>query len=141
MDTIVSLLQEAKARFGPRTALVTQKEYRTERWSYRQLWEVSGRVAANVESRGINKGDRVVVLAPNSPYWVAVYFGCLRVGAVLVPLDVRSHAEFVGKVVAQTQAKLALASGATRASVAGLGVPVVVLEDMDSLLEHLLRSS
>ena len=136
MSTIVDLLQEAQVQFGTRTALVTRGDYRSKRWSYRQLWEFSGRIAAYVQCRGVNKGDRVVLLAPSSPYWVAAYFGCLRAGAVLVPLDTRSPSEFVRKVVKQTQPKLALASLTTQERLEGLGVPVTLLEEVEPLAEE-----
>ena len=37
--------------------------------------------------RGIGAGDRVAVMLPNVPEFAVVYYGMLRIGAVVVPLD------------------------------------------------------
>ena len=40
------------------------------------------------EERGVRKGDRVALRLPNTPAYVAAYFGILRLGAIAVPLNV-----------------------------------------------------
>src|SRR5690606_4433807 len=37
--------------------------------------------------RGIEPGDRVLICAPNSPDWIASYFGTVSIGAIAVPVD------------------------------------------------------
>src|SRR4029453_1883049 len=39
-------------------------------------------------SSGIRRGDHVALLCPNLPYFPAVYFGILKTGATVVPLNV-----------------------------------------------------
>jgi len=56
--------------------------------SYRELDEASARVAALLRSRGIGAGERVGIMLPNVPYFPVVYFGALRAGCVLVPMNV-----------------------------------------------------
>ncbi|MBI4337918.1 MAG: AMP-binding protein [Chloroflexi bacterium] len=136
-DTIVSLLQQAAAAFGNRPAVIARQGYRTERWTYACLWALSGHTAAFLQRRGIHKGDRAILWAPNSPQWVAAYFGCLRTGAIVVPLDVRSSPEFVRKVVERTQPRLAFLSAATASSsFEEAGVPVVHLEGLETLAQE-----
>src|SRR5690606_14721416 len=55
--------------------------------SYRALHERAARVARGLEERGIGRGDRVLLCAPNSPDWIAAYFGIVSIGAVAVPVD------------------------------------------------------
>lgn len=55
--------------------------------SYRQIQEYSNRFAVGVQSLGVAKGDRVVLLLPNSPQFIIAYFGLLKAGAVIVPLN------------------------------------------------------
>jgi long-chain acyl-CoA synthetase len=43
-------------------------------------------VAALLKERGIKKGDRVAILADNSPQWGMSYFGIIRLGAIAVPI-------------------------------------------------------
>src|SRR3954447_17082613 len=45
------------------------------------------RAAGVLHARGIEAGDRVGVQLPNVPYFPVVYFGALRLGAVVVPMN------------------------------------------------------
>jgi long-chain acyl-CoA synthetase len=44
-------------------------------------------VIDGIRSLGIRKGDRVVLLLPNSPQFLVAYYGLLKAGAVIVPLN------------------------------------------------------
>ena len=57
------------------------------RLTYQQIKELSNRFAASIRSLGIRKGDRVVLLLPNSPQFLVAYYGLLKAGAVIVPLN------------------------------------------------------
>src|SRR5687767_10933270 len=56
-------------------------------WTYRQLDDVSSRVAAFLVARGVAPGDRVGVIAPKSAEVVATLFGIMKAGAAYVPAD------------------------------------------------------
>ncbi len=56
-------------------------------WSYDDLADAVDRAAAALASQGIGPGDRVVVQVAKTPGAVALYLGCLKVGAVYVPLN------------------------------------------------------
>jgi long-chain acyl-CoA synthetase len=56
--------------------------------SYGMLDEGSARVAGLLKSKGVEPGDRVCVMLPNVPYFPVVYYGILRLGAVVVPMNV-----------------------------------------------------
>ena len=54
----------------------------------------SDKIGRLLQERGVKPGERILLWAPNSPLWVAAYFGCHKIGAVVVPLDVRSTPEY-----------------------------------------------
>jgi long-chain acyl-CoA synthetase len=56
--------------------------------TYAALDEASARVAALLRAKGVAPGDRVGVMLPNVPYFPVAYFGALRAGAVVVPMNV-----------------------------------------------------
>jgi len=58
-----------------------------KRLTYQQIKELSDRFAASIRRMGIRKGDRVVLLLPNSPQFIVAYYGLLKAGAVIVPLN------------------------------------------------------
>ena len=105
--TVLSYLDEFLAR-GGETAFAHRRGLRVVRWSYEQTAKTAYRVARELETREIGKGDRVLLWAKNSPEWVVTFFGCLLRGAIVVPLDVQSDAAFVAKVQEQVGARLAL---------------------------------
>ena len=49
---------------------------------------IANQVANLLVSRGVKPGDRVALISPNLPYFPFVYFGALKAGAVVVPLNV-----------------------------------------------------
>ncbi|MEV0620471.1 long-chain fatty acid--CoA ligase [Nonomuraea sp. NPDC050404] len=76
-------LHTAAARLGGRAVLTLDEAELT----YGVLEELSARLAALLRCRGIGPGDLVAIMLPNVPEFGVVYYGVLRVGAVVVPLD------------------------------------------------------
>jgi long-chain acyl-CoA synthetase len=56
--------------------------------SYGLLDEGSARLAAVLADRGLKPGDRVGIMLPNVPYFGVCYYGVLRAGGVVVPMNV-----------------------------------------------------
>jgi long-chain acyl-CoA synthetase len=56
--------------------------------SYRELDALSDRVAAHLTAGGVAAGDRVGLQLPNIPQFVVAYFGILKAGGVVVPMNV-----------------------------------------------------
>jgi len=57
------------------------------RMSYRELDDLSDRVAVGLQAAGIGRGDRVAVQLPTIPEFVVAYLGILKNGSVVVPLS------------------------------------------------------
>jgi len=55
--------------------------------TYEQLWTRIARFAAGLESAGVEPGDRVAVYLPNLPEFVVSFYGTLRAGGVVVPMN------------------------------------------------------
>ena len=88
--TLVDLLEGAAARYGDRTALRLRRDDGSQQaWSYRELDRRSRLVAWRLRSRGLQPGDRLLTWSPSCPELAAVYFGAMRAGLILVPLDLR----------------------------------------------------
>jgi long-chain acyl-CoA synthetase len=56
--------------------------------SYQQVDEAANRVANGLRAIGINIGDKVALSCPNLPYFPIIYFGIIKAGAIVVPLNV-----------------------------------------------------
>jgi long-chain acyl-CoA synthetase len=77
--------------------------------NYAGLDHASARVAALLKARGIRPGDRVGIMLPNVPYFPIAYYGVLRAGAVVVPMNVLLKAREVAFYLGDSGAKLLLA--------------------------------
>jgi long-chain acyl-CoA synthetase len=80
----LSVLLESTARAHPGRAAVVCGEQTV---SYAELDQKARQVAEAVRARGVRTGDRVVLICPNLPAFPIVYFGLLKAGAVVVPLN------------------------------------------------------
>ncbi|MDT0566015.1 long-chain fatty acid--CoA ligase [Streptomyces sp. DSM 3412] len=54
---------------------------------YAELDERSARAAALLRAEGVRPGDRVALMLPNVPEFVVLYYGVLRAGGVVVPMN------------------------------------------------------
>jgi fatty-acyl-CoA synthase len=84
-QTIGENLRRTVERFGEREALVVP--YQNYRASYRQFWDEVGLAARGLMARGVQKGDRVGIWAPNRYEWVIVQYATARIGAILVNIN------------------------------------------------------
>lgn len=55
--------------------------------SYRTLDQDSAHMAGLLDSRGVKPGDRVAIMLPNVPEFALAYFGVLRAGGIVVPMN------------------------------------------------------
>jgi fatty-acyl-CoA synthase len=59
------------------------------RFTYREYQERCNQLGHALLALGIEKGDRVCILSPNSHYFLESYYGVTQIGAILVPLNYR----------------------------------------------------
>src|SRR5919199_5872869 len=67
------------------------------------------RAAGMLRAKGVGPGDRVGLQLPNVPYFPVVYFGILRLGAVVVPMNPLLRAKEVAYHLKDPEAKLLFA--------------------------------
>lgn len=127
-ETLVELLDRAVDRSPDRDAIVLRSGAVDERWTYQELGERSRRVAATLARHGITAGDRVVTWGPNEPWLVAAFFAIWRLGAIVVPLDLRMPEVVAERIGARAEPVAILAAEAQATGPAKvLGVPVIRL--------------
>ncbi|MCI0489490.1 MAG: AMP-binding protein [Blastocatellia bacterium] len=129
-ETIISFLDDCAAR-PDETAMAHRSGLRVVRWSYERLRSTAFQFARELEARKVQKGDRVLFWAENSPEWIAAFFGCLLRGAIVVPLDRHSSIEFVSRVQSQVSAKLLLSSDPGKFD---LSIPALPLDGLGEIV-------
>ena len=78
------MLRETARRAPAKTAVILGDTT----LNYAQVDELSDRVAASLAAAGLTPGDRVGLQLPNIPQFVIAYFGILKAGGVVVPMNV-----------------------------------------------------
>jgi long-chain acyl-CoA synthetase len=129
---LASLLQDWE-RHGDTPAVVARRGLRNVRTTYQELARLAGRCAHEFESRGIAKGDRVVIWGANGREWIAAFFGSILRGAVPVPVDAGSAAEFVSRVIGEVSPKL-ITGSRERMRALETAVPRIAFEDFEEAL-------
>jgi long-chain acyl-CoA synthetase len=102
---LATVLTDTATRTPDRTALRLGEAT----LSYRELDDASARVAAILAIHSVGVGDRVGVMLPNVPEFAVVYYGVLRAGAVVVPLNPLLKAREVAYHLTDSDARLIFA--------------------------------
>lgn len=98
---LASLLEDTTAEHPERDAIV----FGDTRLSYAQVNGAANQVANLLVERGITPGDKVALSCPNLPYFTIVYFGILKAGGTVVPLNVLLKGREVAYHLADSDAK------------------------------------
>src|SRR4051794_36474607 len=84
MTSLAHLLTATTERHASRPAL----ELDGAVLDYAAFSDAASRVAGLLRERGLEPGDRVGLMLPNVPYFAVIYYGILRAGGVVVPMNV-----------------------------------------------------
>lgn len=84
MLNLATILDYSAKDAPGKTAIV----FGDKRYSYMQFNAVANQVANGLTAKGIGRGDRVALSCPNLPYFPMIYYGILKTGAAVVPLNV-----------------------------------------------------
>src|SRR3954453_4118312 len=121
-------LIETARRHGDRPAIKLDDAELT----YASLDGASAHAAGLLRERGIGPGDRVGIMLPNVPYFPVIYYGVLRAGAVVVPMNVLLKGREVAFYLGDSGAKAVFAwQGFAEAAQAGAeeaGADLILVE-------------
>ena len=109
--TLTAMLDHAAENYGSRVALEARlaSGQRTPT-TFRELRDGAQRAGRLLQTRGVKPGDRVLLIAENSPEWALAYFAILYAGAVAVPLDHQIAADDLTPISRIAQPSAALLS-------------------------------
>jgi len=84
MLNLVSTFEHSAKEFPNKKAIIFQDQS----FTFSQIQAMVNRVANALRRKGIGKGDKVALSCMNLPYFPMVYYGILKTGAVVVPLNI-----------------------------------------------------
>ena len=106
--------------------------YRSESWSYGELWERVAAIGRGLLARGLEPGDRVLVRLPHSPEYAFAFFGATLAGLVPIPASPQLTAEETEFLLADGAAAAVISAAETRiAGFAGVAVDLDELAEID----------
>lgn len=80
---VFNLLHDAAAKFASRPAM----DFFGKRWTYAETAAMAAHAAQGFQKIGVTKGTRVGLLLPNTPYYIAAYFGVMMAGGIVVNMN------------------------------------------------------
>ncbi|MHB8835049.1 MAG: long-chain-fatty-acid--CoA ligase [Candidatus Methylomirabilia bacterium] len=81
-----------------------------ERLTYGELWQKANALAAALRKLGINKGDRVATILPNSPAIIISYYGIWMAGASVTPCNAMAKEKEIGYQLKDSGARMIIAA-------------------------------
>lgn len=130
--TMVDMLRNQMKKTPEQTALV----YQDVRLTYRELDELTDRLAKHLKSLGIGREDIVPILLPKCETMTIASIGVLKAGAAYQPLDPTYPMDRLAFMIADTAAKLMIADEAMLALVPEFTGPVILTKDIPTLADN-----
>ncbi len=84
---LFKFLEDSAAKYPDRVAIhfkPSHQGFAKSSLTYRELNDLTDRLAAALAGLGVKKGDRVAIFMPNTPQFIICFYGILKAGAVVV---------------------------------------------------------
>jgi amino acid adenylation domain-containing protein/thioester reductase-like protein len=127
--TIVSMFREQVTKTPDNIAVV----YKDKRFTYRELDEISDRIAAYIHGKGLHEEDVVSILIPRCEWMPIVSMGVLKAGCGYQPLDPTYPSERLNFMMQDASVKLLIADESLRDIVNEYQGDVLLTKDINQL--------
>ncbi|ALX48441.1 long-chain-fatty-acid--CoA ligase [Lentibacillus amyloliquefaciens] len=88
--------------YPKKTAIIDEEKA----FTYREFGKRTDRLSIALHESGIQKGDHVAVMLPNTHYMLECFYGICQLGAAMVPLNYRLNAEDLDYIINHSDAKM-----------------------------------
>lgn len=137
-ETLPAVFDYAIERYGSSVAMKSHYPWGYQSIAYEELGRLISFLGAGLISRGLDKGDRVALLAGNSPEWAVSYAAVTLCGAAVVPMDTQLKENEIRHLLLHCEAKFLVTSLRIFSScIEGMhleGVQVIVIGEGESKL-------
>ena len=120
----------------------------TERaWTYEELGRLTGAVSSFLGAENLERGDRVAILLPNCPEYVAAFYGTHLAGCVVVALNIQEPATVLARLLEHCGARLLFVDDKLRELprlrelTSGSGLKIIAIEGKSGPWSEILSAS
>jgi len=125
--TIPAMLQASFRDFADNQSLIFAGE---ENRTYKQLEIEVKKVALQLQSIGVKKGDKVAILSLNMPQWGVAFFATCVIGAVVVPILPDFHPNEIKNIIQHADVSVIYVSESLRSKLEPItGITTIYIED------------
>lgn len=103
-DTIVTCFDDIVKKSADKTALI----FGEKKYTYKELDEISSRVAYTLQKKGLSQGDKVAMVLDRSEYVVFLQLAVLKAGCIFVPIDSLYPDERLNYIINDSEATIAI---------------------------------
>jgi fatty acyl-CoA reductase len=133
---LYDLFERTVTAYGDRIA--TQARRRNDngwvRYSFRQMTDAAAHVHAQLTSRGLQSGDRILVYGDSGPEWGVAFWGLQRAGLIAVPVDPDKPPPEVAEIARRTDARAILVGPRRHQELAAHAVTIPILALAEPLI-------
>src|SRR3954471_24463346 len=112
MERTASRVELSPLNFLHRRALVMADRvavvHGERRYTYAELAQRAGRLASSLREAGVERGDRVAVLCPNTPAILEAHYGVPAAGGILVAINTRLSKDEVEYILSDSEPKVVI---------------------------------
>ncbi|WP_347491107.1 class I adenylate-forming enzyme family protein [Desulfoscipio sp. XC116] len=98
---LVDMLERNAAKFADKDCL----RYNSQGLTFAELYARAEEAAGLLQSWGVTKGDKVAIMSYNTPAYVVAFYGALKAGAAVVPVNHKLAAPEVSYILEHSEAK------------------------------------
>lgn len=100
----ISYLEQNFEKFADKVAIIDDDDGQT--WTYNELLKETSRLSHFLKEKGVITGDRVAIHSKNRVEHLTLLFACAKVGAILVPLNIRLADRETSEILKKINAKV-----------------------------------
>ena len=95
-----------KAKVNGESHVLFKKNNQTFNINQKELFKLVDEFALSLLRYGIKKGDLVGIMLENSPEWIIIDLACLKIGAIVVPINPKLTNEDINHIIKETNIKI-----------------------------------
>lgn len=137
MKNLGQFLQKYGRQHSDKIAYEIKRGFRTQRFTFFDVYSLALKTAGFLQEKGIKKGDRIGIWAPNMPEYSILYFACWLLGAIAVPIDLRTTQETLEVFLKKAKCKVGFKGRFVSGDFGKIVKYKFYLEDLVDLVSHL----